>query len=329
MPEPKVKARSCAHYTYTVYGISLHSEIPLPLPTTGVGELAHIELHTAAASFFTQLVGDTSLQQSDDSWYQLGILDDGAFYARWTGVGEFLVSLDGHKIICHQFDIATSESFHVYLLGQALSFALVRSGLEPTHATTVVINGEAVVFLGDSGVGKSTLAASFVNAGHSLLTDDLLVFKTVENRVIGFPGPARIKLFPKIAKRFLSNASDGVCMNPDTRKLILPLDDSDKHLIPVPVRVIYSLLPADNDIDDKTVHVEALSSREGFVELVKNTYNTRIVNSHRLSQQLEQTSNVAARVPVRRLLIPRGLDQLLSFQNMIITDMKNHTKTTV
>src|SRR5213080_1250086 len=151
-------------------------------------------------------------------------LADGSSYVRWDTVGEFLVSPDGLQVRCRQFDLASTESFQVYLLGQALSFALVNRGFEPIHATVVVVNGEAVVFLGDSGFGKSTLAAPFVSAGYPVLTDDLLILQPGTDRVLAYPGPARIKLFPKAARRFLRDAASGIRMNPDTEKLILPLD---------------------------------------------------------------------------------------------------------
>src|SRR5262249_22800939 len=141
-------------YLYCVYGISLYSEIPLLLPKRGYGELAHIALRSAPAPHFTEALCGLSLEQPEGSWYKFARLADGSSYACWEGVGEFLVSGNGFQIRCRQFDVASSESFQVYLLGQALSFALVNRGFEPIHGTVVVVNGEAVVFLGDSGFGK-------------------------------------------------------------------------------------------------------------------------------------------------------------------------------
>ena len=81
------------------------------------------------------------------------------------------------RITGRQHDEAQEESFQVYLLGQALSYALVNAGFEPLHATAIVVNGGAVVLLGSSGFGKSSLAACFLEAGHRLLTDDLLILR--------------------------------------------------------------------------------------------------------------------------------------------------------
>src|SRR5262249_13847752 len=149
---------------YQVYGINVHSQIELALPTYGCGGLGQVEVQTASSSYFSDVIQGVSLERIHGSWYEIGRLEDESIYARWTDVGEFLVSRSGRRIVCRQFDAATKESFDVYLLGQALSFALVQSGFEPLHATVIVIDGAGIALLGQSGYGKSTLAASFLAA---------------------------------------------------------------------------------------------------------------------------------------------------------------------
>ncbi|MFB3074256.1 MAG: hypothetical protein ACE1Z6_03640, partial [Candidatus Methylomirabilales bacterium] len=118
------------------------------------------------------------MRRSDGkNWFQHLRLPDGSDYLRWSGLFEFLVSADGRRIACRELECASPESFQTYLIGQVLSFALVKRGIEPLHSTTVVIDGKAVAFLGDSGYGKSSLGAAFLQAGYPLLTDDLLVLK--------------------------------------------------------------------------------------------------------------------------------------------------------
>src|SRR5438552_1567441 len=89
-------------YLYNVYGIALHSEIPLPLPRGGREELAHIALRTQSASYFMEKLRGVPLEQADGSWYKIGRLADGSCYARWETVGEFLVSSNGLQIQCRQ-----------------------------------------------------------------------------------------------------------------------------------------------------------------------------------------------------------------------------------
>jgi hypothetical protein len=209
-------------FHYGVYGIALHSEIPLCLPRHQDTSLAAVHIRTASSKWFADAIQGLELQQAPSSWYRYAQLPDGSSYARWEDVGEFLASADGSAIVCRQAGDASTESFHVYLLGQALSFALVHQGFEPLHATTVVVDDEALVFLGESGFGKSSLAACFLAAGHRILTDDLLLIRDG----YAYPGPPRLKLFPAMARKFLGDASRGVPMNTATPKMIVPLGDN-------------------------------------------------------------------------------------------------------
>ena len=62
-----------------------------------------------------------------------------------------------------------------------MPLALSRQGIPAFHASVVTVPGGAVAFLGKTGAGKSTLAASFALGNSAFLTDDgLLVEETAE-----------------------------------------------------------------------------------------------------------------------------------------------------
>lgn len=308
-------------YRYFVYGMSLHSGIPLVLPEHGYGGLGQIELCAAPASCFSEAVRSLRAQPPSDSFYQFAGTRDGSSYVRWEGVGEFLISPDGGRIASRQFDAADAESFQVYLLGQALSFALVKKGFEPLHATTVVVNGEAVVLLGNSGFGKSSLAACFLAAGHRVLTDDLLVC----NRRATDSGPTPVRrgseLFPRLARRFLGHAANGVAMNSGTKKLILPLEPVHSCAVPVPLRAIYALIAPREVSRKQSIRIAALPPRESFMAVVQNTFNSRIVHSARLERQFRQTARVVGTMPVKKVSYPRVLGQLPAVRDAILADL--------
>jgi hypothetical protein len=249
-------------------------------------------------------------------------LQDGSSYARWQGVGEFLVPPDGKTIVCRQFDAASAESFYVYLLGQALSFALVKQGLEPLHATAIVVEGGAIVFLGDSGFGKSTLAACFLRMGYRLLTDDLLILKPASANILAYPGPARIKLFPNLARKYMGRAASGIPMNPFTQKTILPLQREHACATPVPLRAIYSIAAAGDGADKTAIRLATLSPRDAFLELLKNTFNYRIVDSERLERQFTGAGHVVGATPVRKAFYPRALRRLPAVCKALLCDLR-------
>jgi len=308
-------------YRYCVYGVVVVSDIPLALPEYSNGSLGYVELIDAPASVFLAALDSAGIDPRSDSWYRYASLHDGSTYVRWDNVGQFLVARDGRRITCHKFENASSESFQVYLLGQALSFALVKQRLEPLHATAVVVNDEAVAFLGNNAFGKSTLAAYFLEAGHRLLTDDLLVLQECSDRILAYPGPPRIKLFPRIASRFLGRTVHPVTLNTETDKLILPLDEQRVSATPVALKRIYSLAVPREACRRPDVSIETLSPREAFMELVRGAFNRRLVSPLRLERQLDAMTKLTELISIKKLSYPRTIARLDDVRRMVLADL--------
>jgi hypothetical protein len=321
--EPNLHAqfREFVH-TYGVYGITLRSSIQLALPDYQGAGLAEIELQLRERDYFADAIRDVPLQWSRYSTYQYAHLQSGVSYVRWENIGEFLVSGDGRLITCCPARESPHESFQVYLLGQALSFALVKCGFEPLHATCVVVEGQAVAFLGDSGFGKSSLAAYFISAGDRLLTDDLLLLQQRPEGFLAYPGPPRIKLLPDMARKYLGGITGGVPMNSATSKLVLPLDREKVCESPITLSAIYGLSPPQDMPDTQAVGFEPLASRRAFLELSCNTFNYVILDGDRASRQIKEIARIVNTVPVKRLRHPRSLSALPSVRKAIIKDLR-------
>jgi hypothetical protein len=293
--------------------------MPLTMPRHALEPLRHVTcVRAPAATFAAAIQGGAEFHALSDSWQRSAVLHDGSTYMGWDSVGEFLVAADGRHIACRPVVHCPVESFQVYMLGQALSFALVKQHLEPLHATVVVVDGTGVAFLGNSAFGKSTLAASFLNAGYRLLTDDLLVVQESAGTVVAYPGPPRIKLFPEMAERFLGQAP-GVRMNPDTGKLIVPLDESRTCSDRVPLRALYVLASPPDACRRKDVTTEVLSPREAVIELVRGTFNRRVAGATRMERQFAMTARLVEVLPVRRLIYPRQVERLKDVQDMVLS----------
>jgi hypothetical protein len=309
------------NHRYCVYGIVVLSDTPLALPEYAHDGLGQVECLTAPASVFLTAMRGAPFDGESDSWYRYAVLDDGSTYVRWDAIGEFLVAADGRRITCRRLDQSPSESLQVYMLGQALSFALVRQRFEPLHATVVVADDQAVAFLGDNAFGKSSLAACFLQAGARLLTDDLLVLHESSDRVVAYPGPPRIKLFPKMARRFLGDVATGVHMNEHTDKLVLPLDEHRRWDNPIRLNAIYSLAAPRDACRKPGVTIDPLSPREAFVELVKGTFNRRLVSPRRLRDQFSFVARLTELISVKKLTYPRAVDRLPDVRATVLADL--------
>jgi len=216
------------------------------------------------------------------------------------------------------FERATLESFQTYLFGHVMSFVLVKQGYEPLHATAIAIGNIAVALLGDCGRGKSTLAASLVAAGYQILTDDLLLLRHINGVLCGFPGPPRLKLFRHVAQRFLPEQGQSAPMNPLTDKLIVPLKEEQRQSRPIPVRRFFAL---DSSRHGSEVSVDPVSGTGSLMEIVRATFNTRLVNPQRLRRQFLAAHTLTARIPVRRLTYPRRMDILDQVHRAILLDL--------
>jgi hypothetical protein len=81
------------------------------------------------------------------------------------------------------------------LLGPVLSLLLHRQGLLVLHGSAVMIDGEAHVFLGDKGSGKSTTAAALIAAGFPLVSDDVVAIERLPSgKLVVRPGYPAMKL---------------------------------------------------------------------------------------------------------------------------------------
>ena len=83
---------------------------------------------------------------------------------------------------------------HLYL-NQVRPLALSRQFELVLHGSAVESENTAIAFLGHSGRGKSTLAASFATTGARFLSDDSLHIDRVDKRYFVRPGHPSIRLW--------------------------------------------------------------------------------------------------------------------------------------
>jgi hypothetical protein len=313
-------SRPASTYSYRVYGIRLTSCLRLPCSIDGTTTQSDTELIEGQPDSFSHVPGAISAETDRDDWFRHVPLTSGWDYVGWTGLFEFLIAPDGRTIIYRLRAQMPGDAFFTYLISQTLSFALLKQGREPLHATVVGVHGKAIAFLGDCGQGKSSLAAAFLREGHLLLTDDLLVVSDSDGRLLAHPGPSRIKLYPDIARVLLGPLCHGVPINPHTPKLVIPLPSSVSSEA-MPLVAMYVLGRGSGRRASEAVTLHSLSQRKAFLHLTENTFNSVIVSPERLTRQFELAGRLASRVPMKLLTYPRKLEQLPAVLDAVLQDM--------
>lgn len=307
---------------YQVYGLHLRSPWPLACPPGNGTCLAEVEVREGPLPVIGEMA--PHLAGSPDEWFHWARLPDGADYLRWRGLFECLVSPDGRRITVRPVNGHAPLAACTFLLSQMLSFALLKQGFETLHATVVETAGEAVAFVGDCGLGKSTLAAAFLQSGARLLTDDLLVLEVRDRPALRFfihPGFPRIKLFPDSAEAFLGPGTAGEPLFPGSEKLVFPLPERFHAKVPRPLKTIYVLGLAARTRVAGRVAITRLPKRKACMALVANTFNPLVTETDRLRRQFDLAALLADSIPVKSLSYPRNLARVPGVLDAIARDL--------
>jgi hypothetical protein len=288
------------------------SDFPFPYGSAHLPSIAQVKLKRRVRKF----EHSPFAAQSSNKFFEAKNQQDGYLHLRWPGLFEFRIDSAGKRVDALQTGKSSLDSFHFYLLGPVLSFALLRQGIEQLHATVVVHHGRAFALLGDCGRGKSTLAAALIQRGCKLLVDDMLVLRQTEDGVWAFPGPPRLKLLPDSIEHVGLKRNRPANMNPLVQKKVLPMR-ARSFGQPVRLERFYAL---EAPVAATTaISLVSCSPQQGCMELVAAAYNLD-EGRGRMASQLQWAAKIAKQVPVTRLQYPRKYSNLDAVTDRLLKD---------
>ncbi len=291
-------------HCYTAYGLGIHSELPLP-------ELVpNCEASTDVTIKLQKL--ENSPLKIDSVAHCFQLIPEG-MYVFWESIGTFLIR-DGKEIIIDSVLEAQESRIRLFILGAAIGVILHQRGFLVLHASAVVINGNAVAFVGDKGRGKSTMAAALHARGHNLIGDDVIAIDmSHSNQPMVVPAFPQIKLWP--------DAVASLGMNPEELPRLVSHLEKREHRInrsfaqkAIPLTQIYVLGR------DANVEIQALQPQEIFTYLIRNSYVTRFGNEllqDKAAPHLLTLTKLAKQVSINRLLRPASLSLLPDIAQLV------------
>src|SRR5436305_3118203 len=220
-----------------------------------------------------------------------------------TGVAQVLVSTDGGELLCDPDPEHPDWTF--ILSAQALPLAATLAGFEVLHASGVVLDGGAVLFAGDPGAGKSSLAAALVREGAGLLGDDAIALRESEGVLWAHPGAG--SLYLRDAERDRLSAEERQGHGAATR-----FAGRERYTAPrspaAPLAALFLLERA-----EQGPALERLDPVDPF-DLLAATFNLSVRTPARLTRQLDLVGVLAEGGFVHRLRIRPGDDATGSAQ---------------
>jgi len=254
------------------------------------------------------------------------------YLLRFPELADFEVSADGTMVVAHPAngtDAVTVE--HLYV-NQLVPLALSRQGRPAFHASVVTVAGGAVAFLGKTGAGKSTLAASFALAGGAFLTDDALIIEEMGgvgvrpldgllqndcelgNGVRALPSHASLRLWRDSVEALVDAANpraEPISYSSKTRLLageaITYCDE--------PQPILAAFLLEQQQVNE--VGIRALAGLDRYMAWLGNSFLLDIEDHELLTKHLDWTHRISGTVPTFALDYPRDYGMLRNVQDAV------------
>lgn len=228
--------------------------------------------------------------------------DGDSYLLRFPGLADFTVSADGAEVSALPVPgVDNSTVEHLYI-NQLVPLALSRQGQPAFHASVVTVPGGAIAFLGATGAGKSTLAASYALSGGAFLTDDALLVRETPDGCMASPSHPSVRLWDDSAQALASGRDmrrSSVCFSSKSR---LYAGDSLAYADqPTKILAAFEL------VDDGARHVEItpLQGVGRYMAWLRNSFLLDIEDHDLLSSHFEWTHRVSGATPTFRLDYPR------------------------
>jgi hypothetical protein len=218
--------------------------------------------------------------------------------------------LQAGRIVGHPLAEASPDLLEIRFLGPVLSYWLERRGIPALHASAVEVNGRAVAFLSGNGGGKTGLAATLMQAGHSLLTDDILPVEEIAGTFHARPGYPQMRMWPDEAAHFIERSEELPIVLPGLAKRRVPVGAGGFgtfHDSSLPLAGLYIVeRRAEGPVDILDVY-----PRDALIELVRHSFSPHLVEAAGLQpSRFDLFARLVRNVPVRRLVYPSGFERL-------------------
>jgi hypothetical protein len=293
---------------YRYADVTVRSTLPLaelsPLTRVGVG---------SSEISFDQLASPR--ERAAEDWIHHWKTGDGApvlslarigegYLLRFPGLADFAISADGGRIGAWPTGETDAETLRHLLLDQVLPRLLAHKRRLVLHAGAIRAGTRAIAFVSESGGGKSTLTASFHEAGCPLLSDDGLMLTRGEGGVLALPTYHSLRLWPEALAGLLAEAPAMAPMAHYSSKRRVFVEDSvDGADRPVPLAALYVLVP-EAEAGGAT-SLSRLSQREACMAIIGNAFQLDVTDRRRAAGLLAAAGDIAEHLPAFALSFPR------------------------
>lgn len=205
----------------------------------------------------------------------------GLEYSAFFNKGGYYIIKNGNEIIFEMKEGYTTAIVSGWLLGFAMTMALLQKRVLAIHCSAVTADDGAFIISGEPGAGKSSLTRKLLERDYKIMADDVAAVKIKDDHAVVYPAFP----FQKLCRNEVESR------NFDMNELIYIGEDKDKFLVPVkdkfvaqPQKLKFMLFLRKGDVDE--VIVKKLSGLEQLMAIRQNVF------LHKLSGEWENFPEV-------------------------------------
>jgi hypothetical protein len=299
------EAKTNVAYSYQAYGLGIRSDICLPELHVGKAKV-DIEIKLGKIDAFLPLRENNRNCTHTNEFKVL---------LSYANIASFLIIQDKQIIVDPVLGV-DERLLRLRLLSQALGVILHQRGLLVLHGSAVMLHNSAVVFLGPSGMGKSTTAASLKRKGYSLLADEVVAIDIIGDMPFVFPAFPQLKLLPDVAEH-LGFDPNPMGYDSSTDNKLITRFDSDCIIDPIHLKKIYLLEMGEN------IEIRHLRQQNSMIELVRNSYSVVSLKAGvNISSHFSKCTKIAKDISICRAIRSSSLKNLADFAQALDDDIR-------
>lgn len=241
------------------------------------------------------------------------------YLVRFPDWADFEISHDGREVTCWPAPGVSDATLLNLFLNQVTPLARSRAGWLMFHASAVAVDDFAMAFMGESGRGKSTLAASFATSGHSFLTDDGLAVHIANGHGWVSPSTASLRLWPD-SEEALIEPDQGRSPPIEYSQKSRFLADDKLAFCDEPRRLRRIFLLGNDEVD--APRIDPMNPSEALIELVRHSFLLDIDQGGALAGHFDQLTSLVKQPVFYRLNYPRRFGDLPALRALLIGHAK-------
>ncbi len=306
---------------YSIFHHIVESDLPLP-------ELQ--ENNNAHPTLFFKSATISEVPKVAIDWCHHWRLPDGQisisvgkekknYWLRFPQLIDFKLQPHSNQITAYRHKNIPDNTVCHLLLDQVIPRLLSHQGQLIIHASCIQIGDSVIAFCGESGWGKSTLAAYFYTQGYKLITDDCLLLETKDATMTGIPNYLGLRLLSDSLSLLPESRTETteVCHYASKKRVTV---SGNNQIQAIPISAIFFLNEPYQQDTHSSIAVQHIPGATALIELIKHCFPLDITDVKRTGTQLTSLAELIKNSKTRfyHLEYPRTMESLPNVLKTII-----------